>query len=94
MFRIKEKLRNGDIAVSGDQWPIFIYHGYHYDPEDPWNGLLRSALPSIGEGPVVLCEMHEADSISRLINSSPSPSSIEKAEPKSHSDHAMHVSTG
>jgi hypothetical protein len=42
--RIKEKLRNGEISVSGDHWPVFLYHGYNYDPEDPWNGLLRSAL--------------------------------------------------
>lgn len=32
------------MPVRGDQWPIFIYAGYNYDPEDPWNGLLRSSL--------------------------------------------------
>jgi hypothetical protein len=42
--RIKEKLRNGELTITGDQWPIFIYHGYNYDKEDPWNGLLRSSL--------------------------------------------------
>src|SRR6202142_4641728 len=42
--RIKEKLRSGEMAVSGDQWPIFLYQGYSYDTEDPWNGLFRSAL--------------------------------------------------
>jgi hypothetical protein len=42
--RIKEKLRNGELMVTGDQWPIFIYHGYNYDKEDPWNGLFRSSL--------------------------------------------------
>jgi hypothetical protein len=42
--RIKEKLRNGEISVLGDHWPVFLYHGYNYDPEDPWNGLLRSTL--------------------------------------------------
>ena len=42
--RIKEKLRNGEIVVTGDQWPIFVYHGYSYDEDDPWNGLLRSSL--------------------------------------------------
>jgi hypothetical protein len=41
---IKEKLRSGEMAVSGDQWPLFLYHGYNYDPEDPWNGLFRSML--------------------------------------------------
>lgn len=30
--------------VTGDQWPIFVYAGYTYDPEDPWNGLFRSPL--------------------------------------------------
>jgi hypothetical protein len=30
--------------VVGDQWPIFLYHGYSYDSEDPWNGLFRRTL--------------------------------------------------
>jgi hypothetical protein len=42
--RVKEKLRSGEMIVSRDQWPVFLYHGYNYDPEDPWNGLFRSAL--------------------------------------------------
>jgi hypothetical protein len=42
--RIKEKLRSGEMAVSGDQWPTFLYHGYNYDSDDPWNGLFRSIL--------------------------------------------------
>jgi hypothetical protein len=41
---IKTKLRSGEIIVTGDQWPIFLYHGEQYDPEDPWNGLLRSSI--------------------------------------------------
>jgi hypothetical protein len=37
------------MAVSGDHWPIFLYQGYSYDLEDPWNGLLRSnILVSVG----------------------------------------------
>jgi hypothetical protein len=32
------------MIIPGDQWPIFLYYGYNYDPEDPWNGLLRSSL--------------------------------------------------
>jgi hypothetical protein len=44
LYRIKEKLRNGELAVTGDQWPIFLYHGYRYDKDDPWNGLFRSSL--------------------------------------------------
>ena len=32
------------MMVSGDQWPIFIYQGYSYNVDDPWNGLFRSAI--------------------------------------------------
>ena len=42
--RIKAKLRSGDMAVPGDHWPIFLYTGYIYDPEDPWKGLFRSSI--------------------------------------------------
>ncbi|KAH7923641.1 hypothetical protein BV22DRAFT_1105998 [Leucogyrophana mollusca] len=41
---IKAKLINGQIQVAGDQWPLMLYANYTYDPEDPWNGLLRSGL--------------------------------------------------
>jgi len=42
--RIKEKLRSGEMAVSGDHWPLFLYRDCNYDPEDPWNGLFRSSI--------------------------------------------------
>jgi hypothetical protein len=32
------------MEISGDHWPIFLYQGYTYDSEDPWNGLLQSTL--------------------------------------------------
>ena len=35
---------NGQIQVAGDQWPVFLYANYMYDPEDPWNGLLCNGL--------------------------------------------------
>ncbi|KAF8074942.1 hypothetical protein FPV67DRAFT_1559560 [Lyophyllum atratum] len=41
---VKEKLRSGEMTTIGDQWPTFIFHGYTYNPEDPWNGLFRSSL--------------------------------------------------
>jgi hypothetical protein len=41
---IKAKLKSGELIVAGDQWPIFLYHGEQYDPDDPWNGLLRNSL--------------------------------------------------
>lgn len=37
-------MKSGELAVSGDQWPIFLYASYAFDEEDPWNGLLRSSL--------------------------------------------------
>jgi hypothetical protein len=40
----KEKLRSGEMVIPGDQWPIFLYARYEYDPEDPWKGLLRSSI--------------------------------------------------
>ena len=50
-FRTKERLRSGEITVSGNQWPIFLYHGYNFDPEDPWNGLFCSSLlVSVSQG--------------------------------------------
>ena len=42
--RTKAKLRNSQLRVAGDLWPIFLYADYSYDTEDPWNGLLRSSL--------------------------------------------------
>lgn len=42
--RVKQKLRTGEMIVPGDQWSIFLYYGFAYDPEDPWNGLFRSAI--------------------------------------------------
>ena len=44
LLRTKTKLMNGQIQVTGDQWPVFLYATYTYDPEDPWNGLLCNGL--------------------------------------------------
>jgi len=42
--RIKEKLRNGELLIPGDQWPLFLYAGESFDKEDPWKGLFRSSI--------------------------------------------------
>jgi hypothetical protein len=42
--RIKVKLKSGETTVTGDRWPIFIYADCKYDPDDPWNGLLRGSI--------------------------------------------------
>jgi hypothetical protein len=41
---MKQGLKSGEIAVRGDQWPMFLYAGNIYDPEEPWKGLLRSEI--------------------------------------------------
>ncbi|TEB31011.1 hypothetical protein FA13DRAFT_1754862 [Coprinellus micaceus] len=40
----RKGLRNGDIAVSGDSWPIFLYQDHIFNPENPWEGLLQGKL--------------------------------------------------
>ncbi|KAG2028493.1 hypothetical protein BDR03DRAFT_988412, partial [Suillus americanus] len=44
----KQGLKSGEIAVRGDQWPMFLYAGNIYDPEEPWKGLLRSEILIFG----------------------------------------------
>ena len=44
VYSIKERLRSGEMVVPGDQWPVFLYANFEYDPEDPWKGLLRSSI--------------------------------------------------
>ena len=41
---VKDKLKLGEMMVAGDDWPVFLYDGYHYDPKDPWKGLFHSSL--------------------------------------------------
>ncbi|KAG1871648.1 hypothetical protein F4604DRAFT_1881094 [Suillus subluteus] len=44
----KLSLKSSETAVHGDQWPMFLYARYDYDPEDPWKGLLRSEILIFG----------------------------------------------
>ncbi|KAG1731791.1 hypothetical protein EDD22DRAFT_982563 [Suillus occidentalis] len=46
--RTKLSLKSGETTVRGDQWPMFLYAGYEYNPEDPWKGLLRSEILIFG----------------------------------------------
>ena len=41
---MQTKLINSQIQVTGDQWPVFLYADYRYNPEDPWNGLLWGGI--------------------------------------------------
>ncbi|KAG6906365.1 hypothetical protein DXG01_014296 [Tephrocybe rancida] len=40
----KAKLKSAETLVRGDEWPIFIYQGYKYDPDNPWSGAFRSFI--------------------------------------------------
>ncbi|KAG1867360.1 hypothetical protein F4604DRAFT_1881651 [Suillus subluteus] len=44
----KQSLKSGETTVRGDQWPMFLYAGCDYDPEDPWKGLLKSEILVFG----------------------------------------------
>jgi hypothetical protein len=41
---VRKKLANGEIVVSGDQWPLLLYEDQKYDPDEPWEGLFRCKL--------------------------------------------------
>jgi hypothetical protein len=43
-LRIRTKLSSGEITVRGDQWPLLVYADQEFNPEEPWDGLLRSQL--------------------------------------------------
>lgn len=42
--RVQRDLASGQLVPSGDLWPRFLYRGYSYDHQNPWEGLFRSAL--------------------------------------------------
>jgi hypothetical protein len=41
---IRAKLASGEMAVTGDQWPVLVYANQHYDSDDPWSGLFRGQI--------------------------------------------------
>ncbi|KAJ3507987.1 hypothetical protein NMY22_g16758 [Coprinellus aureogranulatus] len=41
---IRKELRSGEIAVSGDLWPIFLYLEHRLNPDNPWEGLFQGRL--------------------------------------------------
>ena len=81
LFRVKEKLRSGELTTTGDEWPVFLYQGYSCDPEDPWNGLFRSSLLVKVRHPVSLSYTILPNSLKAYKHTFTSPSSVEK-EPK------------
>src|ERR1700683_948611 len=56
--RTKEKLHSGELVISGDQWPVFLYARHTFDPEDPWKGLFRSTiLTFVSSIPTFVCSL-------------------------------------
>lgn len=41
---VRKKLASGELAVSGDQWPMLVYANQQYDPDDPWSGLFKNQI--------------------------------------------------
>jgi hypothetical protein len=93
--RIKEKLRSDEMSVSGDQWPVFLYHGYSYDHEDPWNSLFRSALlVSLSiESRSICLAIEMTDHLHRATNTYLHHRALSKKSPEPR-DQAMRAFTG
>ncbi|TEB18471.1 hypothetical protein FA13DRAFT_1648706 [Coprinellus micaceus] len=39
----REKLKSGELSVTGDVWPTFLYHG-GFNADNPWEGLLKGDI--------------------------------------------------
>jgi hypothetical protein len=79
---VKDKLRNGEYSVCGDQWPIFLYHGYTYNKDDPWNGLFRSSLLiKVSTSITFVINSPVTDNVKAYKHVFTSPSSVDR-EPK------------
>jgi hypothetical protein len=77
--RIKEGLRSGEMIVPGNQWPVFLYAGYEYDPENPWKGLFRSTiLVCVGSLEVFLAAVADFSGLKAYKHVFMSPSLVEK----------------
>lgn len=41
---MKAKLKDGEVVIPGDCWPLFLFAGFKNDSEEPWSGLFKSTL--------------------------------------------------
>ncbi|KAJ3550552.1 hypothetical protein NMY22_g398 [Coprinellus aureogranulatus] len=41
---IQKQLKAGEIVVSGDNWPIFLYRDHTVNLDNPWEGLFQGTL--------------------------------------------------
>jgi hypothetical protein len=77
---VREKLKNGEIAVAGDQWPLLLYADCKYDSEEPWDGLFRNKLLVWVHFQCLIYAIHfvEAHNLQAFKHIFTSPSSVEK----------------
>jgi len=67
------------MAVRGDQWPLLVYAKQEFNPEEPWDGLLRSELlvwVRTRSSPSVGCSLRSLMQAYKHVFTS--PSSVEK----------------
>ncbi|KAH6907227.1 hypothetical protein BKA70DRAFT_1490670 [Coprinopsis sp. MPI-PUGE-AT-0042] len=41
---VRQRLQSGEFTPSSEQWSLFLYEDFRFNPDDPWRGLLRSQL--------------------------------------------------
>jgi hypothetical protein len=77
---VHEKLKNGEIAMTGDQWPLLLYADCKYDSEEPWDGLFRNKLLVWVDFQCLIYAIHfvEAHNLQAFKHIFTSPSSVEK----------------
>jgi len=87
---VREKLKNTEIAVAGDQWPLLLYADCEYDPEEPWDGLFRNKLLVWVRFQCLIYGIHfvEARDLQAFKHIFTSPSSVEKEAKATRSGNA------
>lgn len=60
-LRTKSGLQTGEIAATGDSWPMFLYADSIYDENDPWKGLFRSQIMLNVSVLSSYCKYHDTD---------------------------------
>jgi hypothetical protein len=83
-------LTSSEMVVSGAQWPIFLYDGYEYDPEDPRKGLFKSNILIYVSTPPIRAEPFRTDfsGFKAFKHVFTSPSSVNKAPTATQSGNA------
>jgi hypothetical protein len=73
-------LERGEIIVNGNDWPMFVYAGEEFDPNDPWKGLFQGHILVMVSDYITLKTPFEL-ALQAFKHIFTSPSSVDK-EPK------------